>query len=245
METLVQGPCATFRAYAWSSVRVDKYFATVRIFARHYDALKAAASALPSRAEWPDDFSCLTEQARKFFIAASGGLNYMGTTGIFLDEPSPELANLPRDTISYASVTCYSFQWNLFETFVTSHVLDAVRDGLFPADVSAQLRAAARSAGRLLARLNTDDVFGHTPFRTVLEVPGWIPSFETCGFNDLDEIRRTRNRLVHAATEREFLDGGYDGIEGVYDRSMWILRKFAENVENDIEALRGTAIGGA
>jgi hypothetical protein len=238
-------PCDIFKAYAWSSVRVDKYYATVRIFARHYEALKTAFRAIPRRNQWPTDFSSLTEQARKFFIAASGGLNYMSTTGIFSDEPYSELANLPRDTVAYASVTCYCFQWNLFETFVVAHVLEAVHYGRIRGGVAERLRKAERKIGRFLAILNSGEVFGHTPFRTILPVEGWTPSFETCEFKDLDRIRIQRNSLVHAASELELLQGEYEKLESFYERDMWVLRKFAENVENDLEALRTPPGGGA
>jgi hypothetical protein len=231
-------PCDIFKAYAWSSVRVDKYYATVRIFARHYDALKTAFRAIPHRDQWPTDVSRLPGQARKFFIAASGGLNEMSMTGIFSDEPYSELANFPRDTVAYASVTCYCFQWNLFETFVVTHVLEAVHDGRIQPDVAERLRKAERKIGRFLAILNSGEVFGHSPFRTILPVEGWAPTFESCEFKDLEGIRIQRNSLVHAASERELLQGEYDKIESFYEHDMWVLRKFAENIENDVEALR-------
>jgi hypothetical protein len=82
-------------------------------------------------------------------------------------------------------------------------------------------------------------VFGHSPFITVLPVPGWVPATEECSYTDLNRIRELRNELVHGIIAQEVADANEMARDRLYERSMWILRKFASNIQQDVARLPG------
>src|SRR5689334_6783591 len=86
-----------FQSYAWRSVQADQYYASIRIFAYHYQGLRDTFLQLPKGADWPGDVTCLSESAKHFFVTAANRLTYMGTTNIFSEAPYPELKNLTED----------------------------------------------------------------------------------------------------------------------------------------------------
>jgi hypothetical protein len=232
-------PSNTFQEYAWFSVQVDQYYAAIRIFARHYDALKAAYSHLPKEEDWPNDVSCLSDQAKAFFIRASSALNYMGTTQVFTDAAFPQLSELPTDIVNFGFYTCFCFQWTLFENFVKQSVMGLAAEGLLPTQVASNLQARELRTRAFLKYIDEGHVFGHTPFATVLPITGWTPQFENCNFQDLDLIREQRNRFIHAVENPSILPATEIEKERLYDRSMWILRLFAGNIYQDILNVRG------
>jgi hypothetical protein len=189
-----------FQNYAWFSVQVDQYFHAIRIFARHYDALKAAYVELPQGNDWPKDTSCLSTAAKTFFIRAASAFNYMGTTGIFADSPYPELRSMPTDIVNFGFYTCYCFQWTLFENFTKSSVLGLANDCLLPADTCNKLRASERRTRDFLKIVDSGEVFGHSPFVSILPM-----NSEQCDFEDLDAIREQRNKFIHAVKDASIL----------------------------------------
>ena len=231
----------SFQEYAWFSVQVDQYYAAIRVFARHYDALKAAYSHIPKGEDWPSDFTCLSDSARSFFILVSSSLNYMGTTQIFSDAPFPELSELPKDIISFGFYTCFCFQWTLFENFVKQSVMGLASNDLLPSQVASDLQARELRTRAFLKYIDEGHVFGHTPFTTVLPVAGWIPQFENCDFQDLDMIREQRNKFIHAVESPSILPNSEIEKERLYERSMWILRQFASNLNQDVQNIRGNS----
>jgi hypothetical protein len=220
-------PSESFKQYGWRSVQLDQYFAAVRIFSYHYGGLKAVYDHLPREDGWPDDVADWSEPARSFFMIASTVLNYMGTTQIFAETPYPELKSLPDDMRKIGFDTCFCFQWTLFEDFVKQRVLGLVDRNVLSPEIGEKLRKLERRTERFLRYIDSGQVFGHSPFRTVLPVPGWVPGFEDCGFADLDAIRMLRNQLIHAPESPPI-----DRTDQRYDRSMWILRMCAGNIDH-------------
>lgn len=164
----------SFQEYGWFSVQVDQYYAAIRIFARHYNALKLTYSELPQGQDFPSDLTCLSDSEKSFFMLASHSLNYMGTTKIFSDALFPNLSELPRDIINFGFYTCYCFQWTLFENFVKQSVMSLASDGLLSDPVLSRLQRIeqSQSTKAFLGYINSGNVFGHTPFVTVLPVGG-------------------------------------------------------------------------
>jgi len=221
-----------FKQYAWRSVQLDQYFAAVRIFSFHYGGLKAIYDRLPRGDDWPDDIPAWSEPARSFFTMASTVLNYMGTTQIFAETPYPELKSLPDDMRRIGFDTCFCFQWTLFEDFVKQRVLGLLDRNVLAPEVCEELKKLERRTERFLRYIDSGKVFGHTPFRTVLPVPGWTPTFEECGYAELDAIRRLRNQLIHTPQTSTI-----DRTDQRYDRSMWTLRLFAGNIDQAVEVV--------
>jgi hypothetical protein len=170
----------------------------------------------------------LSEKAQDFFISAANTLNYMGTTGIFLEAPYAELKSLPADIMKFGFSTCFCFQWTLFENFVKQQVLYLANRNLLVPTVSKGLKKRERHTEAFLKYIDSGQVFGASPFKTVLPARGWVPGIENCDFKDLDEIRRQRNELIHA---EEGTPMRLDANERNYERSMWLLRQFAGNID--------------
>lgn len=233
-------PSDEFQQYAWFSVQVDQYYAAVRIYSRNHTHFTDIYRSLPQGDDWPSNLGELelSEAAKKFFMTAASTFNYMGTTGVFASPLHKELRELPSDMINFGFYTCFCFQWTLFETFVKESVLGLVRDARLPDRVCNQLRQREKSTGKFLSYINAGHVFGRSPFTTVLPVTSWVPKSETCTFDDLNRIRELRNQFIHAVTDRSILPASEPEKDRLYERSMWIMRKFAENVDHEIRDRR-------
>jgi hypothetical protein len=237
-KSMTASTSKAFQEYAWFSGQVDQYYSTIRIFARHYNALKAVYSNLPEGSDRLEDLSGLSESARTFFIAASSALNYMGTTRIFTEAPYPELRKLPDDMVNFGFYTCFCFQWTLFENFVKQSVMGLAADRLLSPQIASDLQARELRALAFLKYIDEGHVFGHTPFKTVLPIIGWTPQFQSCDFQDLDRIREQRNKLIHAVGNPSILPTTELEKEQLYERSMWILRQFAGNLDQNVQKIR-------
>jgi hypothetical protein len=228
-----------FENYMWFSVQVDQYYAAVRILARHYEPLRAAYNQLPSREEWPQDFSCLADAAQKFFLSAAASLGDLGSTQIFASPHFAQLTNLSEDMFNFGFYTCFSFQWTLFENFTKTSILALVHDALVSPAICSALRSRERRTEKFLQYIDNGHVFGHSPFHTVLPVAGWVPQVENVGYSDLDRIRIIRNDFIHGIKDTAILPISPLDKERLYDRSMLVLRKFAENIDTEVRGIRG------
>jgi hypothetical protein len=229
-----------FENYMWFSVQVDQYYAAVRILARHYEPLRAAYNQLPSREDWPQDFSCLADAAQRFFLSAAVTLDDLGDTQIFASPAFAPLTNLSEDMFNFGFYTCFSFQWTLFENFAKNSVLGLVDDTLIPPAICSALRSRERRTEQFLRYIDEGHVFGESPFRSVLPLAGWVPQFENVEYADLDRIRIIRNDFIHGIKDTSILPISSPEKERFYERSMWILRKFAENIDTEVRGIRGS-----
>jgi len=157
----------------------------------------------------------------------------MGTTGIFSDAPYRELSALQEDMLRFAFDTCFCFQWSLFGNFVKARVLYLVDRGLLSPDICKELKKRERHTEAFLRLIDSGEVFGQSPFKSILPVQGWTPRFEECDIHDLDKIRKLRNQLVHAAGSAPTT---IDRTDQHYERSMWVLRLFAGNLDQAVTA---------
>ncbi len=233
-------PSGEFQKYAWFSVQVDQFYAAVRIYGRNHSNFCDIYSSLPHGEDWPGNLGemPLAESAKKFFMVASSTFNNMGATGIFTSPPQDELKDLPADMTNFGFYTCFCFQWTLFETFVKESVLGLVRDALLPDHICLDIKKKEKSTAKFLSYIDSGHIFGHSPFTTILPVVSWQPKTESCTFSDLNDIRELRNRFTHAVTDRSILPASEMDKERLYERSMWIMRKFAENVDHETRSTR-------
>jgi len=230
-------PSDKFKKYAWFSVQVDQYYSAVCIYARNHECFRHIYQSIPRGSDWPQDLNTNTA-AKKFFQIAAMHFNMMGTTGIFESAPFPELKEVSADMINFGFYTCFCFQWSLFETFVKESVLNLTNDKVIPEKVSRELKKKERSTAKFFAYIDGGLVFGRSPFTTVLPVTSWVPKFETCTFQDLDQIRLIRNEFIHSPRDKAILPNTEIEKERLYKRSMWMMRKFAENVDWEVENIR-------
>lgn len=55
-------------------------------------------------------------------------------------------------------------------------------------------------------------------------------NFVKIGYNELDTIRKRRNKFVHSILNNSFDNENIMKLQKSYDKDMWILRLYAQNV---------------
>ena len=229
-----------FKDYAYFSVRVDRYFNVVNIYGMHHNAIKQIHGALPSREKIKTVLgSDIDEDVKRFLVTSAGALGYMATTNIFNEEGDQAGGDISKDALNFAFYTCYCFQWSLFEDFAKTMIRKVIDAGVLPQVVVSDLETRWRQTKRFFDTINSGDVFGCSPFTALLPVMGWIPSTEEVGYNDLTDIRELRNTFIHGVETPEITSEDIGAKQRRYDRSMWILRKFAENIQWEVQRALG------
>jgi hypothetical protein len=109
---------------------------------------------------------------------------------------------------------------------------------LLSEEVIKELKKLELRTYRLLKYIDEGHVFGHSPFRTILPKPGWNAELEHCDFKDLNAIREQRNKFIHAVENSNILPIEEHKKERLYERSMWVLRQFAGNLNQDVIRLQ-------
>jgi hypothetical protein len=234
-----------FKSYSLFSVRVDRYFNLVSIYGQHHESLKSVHDELPPAKRLREVLSSsdIADDIKRFLVVAAGRLSYMGTTNVFSDTVDEPEGEAWKDALNFAFYTCFCFQWTLFESFVKSIIQIVLDAGAFSEEISKKLRKPRISTQRFLDLLESGEVFGRTPFRTALPVLGWQPSIEDIGYSHLDNLRKLRNDFIHGVEGPEILAERLNNKQRRYERSMWILRKFAENVMWEAQKVLGHEIG--
>jgi len=228
-----------FKEYADFSVRVDRFFHLTSIYGWHHSGIKAMHARLPSPGQIQGvlDDSSINEDIRLFLSVAAFTLGLMATRGIFQDEDDQVGGDVSEDTLKFAFHTCYCFQWSLFEDFVRIMIQKTIDGGVLRTEVANRLKSKWGQTKQLLDMIERGEPFGASPFRSALPEPGWVRSTETCTYADLDEIRNIRNQLIHGVSNPELSSEDITSRQLRYDRSMWILRRFAENIQREVQQL--------
>jgi hypothetical protein len=122
-------------------------------------------------------------------------------------------------------------------------VRKVVDSGVLSPLVVKDLEKKWRRTEKFFDKIDSGDVFGKSPFTTLLPVMGWMPSTEKCDYNDLNKIRELRNTFIHGVESPDITSEDIASKQRRYNRSMWILRKFAENVQWEVQRVLGTRCG--
>lgn len=75
-----------------------------------------------------------------------------------------------------------------------------------------------------------DKVFENSPFEYLLPEIDNNGNFIKIGYDELDVIRKRRNKFVHSILNSGFEDENIIKLQKLYDTDMWILRLYAQNV---------------
>lgn len=228
-----------FEDYANFSVRVDRFYNAANIYGMHHDGLEGAYQAMPEREVVREALrdERINERFRRFGVIVVNSLNYMATTGIFSDSSAPLPGRIPDDILNFGFYTCFCFQWTLFENFVKKSLRRASDAGTLSADVIQNLRDKEYRTKQYLDYIESGAVFGQTPFTTVLPARGWVPAMEQCTYADLNAIRDMRNAFIHGVEDPDITPDSVITKHQLYERSMWILRQFATNVDQEVQRL--------
>ena len=75
-----------------------------------------------------------------------------------------------------------------------------------------------------------DEVFENSPFHYIMPEMDSSGNFVKIGYNELDTIRKRRNKFVHSILNNSFDNENIMKLQKSYDKDMWILRLYAQNV---------------
>jgi hypothetical protein len=227
-----------FKNYADFSGRVDRYFNVINIYGTHHNSINQIYQALPTRKKIEAVINSDTDDDVKRFLGVSASsLGYMETTNIFNNTDDQSGGAISEDSHNFAFYTCYCFQWSLFEDFTKTMIRKAIDGNALSLDVVNDLRAKWRRTKQFFDKIHSGDVFGTSPFIAILPVMGWQPSTEEVGYDELDAIRELRNSFIHGVESPEIISEHISMKQNRYNRSMWILRKFAENIQWDMQRI--------
>jgi hypothetical protein len=231
-----------FKEYAEFSVRVDRYYHAVNAYGRHHGGIQDIYQAMPSRDRLKGFVASATDEPLKRFLSiAASRLGHMATTGIFSNDSGHLKGEIPEDIVNFTFYTCYCFQWTLFEEFVKTMIRKVVDAKAINSIVTSNLESKWRHTKQFLDIIDSGAVFGKSPFSALLPVVGWVPSFEEVGYTQLNEIRELRNAFIHGIEGPEITPEPVGVKQQRYERSMWILRTFAGNVQWDVQRVLAVA----
>lgn len=233
-----------FEQYANYSVKIDRYFHCVNAYANNHNGLKEIHDTLDGiykrMLELEEAGSDTDNEIRVFLQMSYFIMQKVHMTNIFSDKDPCGLGDMVYDMQIFSYVTCYCYQWNLFESFVSYIVKKLIESNKLNSNVSNKLRCSKGKTKKLLDVLN-DEVFETSPFVYVLPEIDNNGNFIKIGYDELNVIRKRRNKFVHSILNSSFEDENIMKLQKLYDTDMWILRLYAQNVfyqVNELEKLQ-------
>lgn len=229
-----------FKKYADFSVRVDRFFNVASIYGTHHEGLKFVYSSMPDYFR-RQDFRAnenVDEDFKTFMLTLGMTFQLMGATGIFSDDENAiDNSTISADIHNFSFYTCYCFQWTLFENFIKTMIRKAINADVFSQPVKEKLESKWGRTKSFLDYIDSGEVFGRTPFSHLMPVVGWVPKTEEITYADLNKIRELRNKFIHGVESPEITSENIVVKQRQYERSMWVLRKFAENIQFEVQHL--------
>lgn len=197
-----------FEQYQKYSVKVDRFFHCVNAFANSYNGLKYIHDVLDGiynrMVELEENRVEIDKEIRLFLRCSYTFMQPIHITNIFSDLDPCNLGDKIYDMRIYSYITCYCYQWNLFESFITYIIKKIIESEKIDKKVSDKLKKA-RGIKKTLAVLNYE-VFDSSPFDYILPEYDENGEFIKIGFSDLNIIRERRNRFVHSILDYDIED---------------------------------------
>jgi len=229
-----------FEQYANYSVKVDRYFHCVNAYTNSHSGLKEIHDTLDKTykrmLELEETGNNTDNDIRSFLQISYFIMQKIHMDNIFSDKDSCGLGDLVYDMQIFSYVTCYCYQWNLFESFI-SYIVDKLsKSNKLKGDILNKLKCCKGKTKKLLDLLN-DEVFENSPFDYILPEIDSNGNFVKIGYNELDTIRKRRNKFVHSVLNNSFDNENIMKLQKLYDKDMWILRLYAQNVFYQVNEL--------
>lgn len=229
-----------FEQYSNYSVKVDRYFHCVNAYANNHNGLKEIHDTLDGiykrMLELEENGSDTDDNIRNFLQMSYFIMQKIHITNIFSDKDPFGLGDLVCDMQIFSYVTCYCYQWNLFESFV-SYIADKLfESNKLNDNVLNKLKCSRGKTKKLLDLLN-DEVFENSPFNYILHEKDSSGKFVKIGYDELDTIRKRRNQYVHSILNNSFDNENIMKLQKMYDKDMWILRLCAQNIFYQVNEL--------
>lgn len=160
-----------FEQYAYYSVKVDRYFHCINAYANNHNGLKTIHDTLDKTykrmLELDQNGTNTDDEIRKFLQMSYYIMQRVCMTNIFCEEYSCDLGDKVYDIQFFSYVTCYCYQWNLFESFISYIVDKLIESNKLNSAISTQLKCNRRKTKKLLDLLDSK-VFEHSPFEYLL-----------------------------------------------------------------------------
>lgn len=223
-----------FNEYANYSVKVDRYFHCVNAYANSHNGLKYIHDNLDGiynrMVELEENGAEIDKEIRLFLRCSYTLMQPIHITNIFSDLDPCNLGDKIFDMRIYSYITCYCYQWNLFESFINYIVTKIIESKKINEEIYNKLKKA-REDGTIKKTLEILNykIFEKSPFDDIFLEYNENGEFIKIGFSDLNIIRERRNRFVHSILDYDFEDNNIGQLQWQYDRDMWTLRLFAQN----------------
>lgn len=222
-----------FVQYANYSVKVDRYFHCVNAYANNHNGLKEIHDTLDGAykrmLELEETGNDTDNDIRSFLQTSYFIMQKIHMTNIFSDKEPCGLDDLVYDMQIFSYITCYCYQWNLFESFVSYIVDKLCKSNKLKVGILNKLKCSKGKTKKILDLLN-DEVFENSPFEYILPEIDSSGKFVKIGYGELDTIRKRRNQFVHSILNNSFENENIMKLQKMYDKDMWILRLYAQNV---------------
>ncbi|NEQ50779.1 MAG: hypothetical protein F6K11_11690 [Leptolyngbya sp. SIO3F4] len=231
-----------FLDYANFSMQVDRYFNVVSIYGRHHDSIRQLHDICPSSDKLPSvDASDIDKDFKSFIWVSAQVFRDMAMTNIFNDRNDDVHTDISQNMLNFAFYTCYCFQWSLFEDFTHKMIKKLTNANVLQPTVARKLRNARNNTKKFFGIIHSGDVFGQSPFVAMLPPQGYHSPGDQLmgqvGYDELNAIRELRNTFIHRIESPEITTEHIPAKHYRYERSMWTLRKFAENIQDYVKAL--------
>ncbi len=241
------GVLEEFKSYAEFSVRVDQFFYAINTYAANHNNLKTVSSIRPSNDLLTESIKqeIKNDLVKEFLASAVVTLDNIKISGIFSDAKdlvpgAIDPNTIPPDLSNFAFYTCFCFQWSLFENFVKDMMQKLIDADVLAAATKNKLKENWLRTKRFFDVINSGQVFGYSPFHTVLPIIDEVGNLRVCDYSDLDKIRNLRNDFIHGIESPEILPISPMEKHKYYQRSMWILRQYATNIQSDVQKVLGS-----
>ena len=235
-----------FKDYAIHSVKADRFFHAINAYGNNHSYLKSAYECLEKGVTIVEKVADVNDEIESIFQNFRSSYSLMrqlAMTNIFNNQNDPcNLGDMTIDISQFSYLTCYCYQWSLFETFVKNMVNIMIESNSISFEVKCALTKLSKSSSikPILDWFHTS-IFENTPFMHLLPLYSHLGEFNTKSieYGDLDRIRRMRNKFIHAIT-KEYAKIGSENmilLHRQYDEDMWVLRLFAGNLNSQIKEL--------
>lgn len=227
-----------FEQYVNYSVKVDRYFHCVNIYANNHNGIKQIHDSLDKIYKRMLELESIGNNPDKditnFLHMSYFIMGRMHITNIFSNKDLFYLGDMVYDMRVFSFVTCYCYQWNLFESFVSYMVGKLIHSNKLDCQIINKLKYSMGKAKKLLDLLN-DKVFEDSPFEYLLIDSNG--NLKKIGYAELDIIRKRRNKFVHAILNNTLENENIRRLQELYYEDMWILRVYAQNLFFQINEL--------
>ena len=223
-----------FERYAQYSVKVDRYYHCINAYANNHHGFKYIHDTLDGVYKRMREIESISGdidiEIKNFLFHSYLMMQQVHITNLFSDNDPCNLGDLASDMRMYSYISCYCYQWNLFESLVSYVVEEMKNSNKLEKGIVNKLKNSKYQTKKMLDILNTEVFDGSELFEFIMPWYDKDGEFEKVDSSDLHLIRKNRNEYVHNILRHNIKNEDIIEKQRKYDTDMWILRKCAEKV---------------